>query len=137
MEPLPIRLTPGQDLRRALEAAVAAQGCRAAFVLAGIGSLAQAQVRLAGARDACTQTGDLEIVTLAGTVTGSGSHLHASLALADGTVLGGHLAYGCIVRTTAEILLALLREWEFGRASDPATGWHELVVRRTTREPGA
>ena len=39
MKTLPIRLTPGQDLRAALEAQVLAQNCRAAFVLSGIGSL--------------------------------------------------------------------------------------------------
>jgi len=49
MKTLPIRLTPGQDLRAALEAAVQAQNCRAAFVLSGIGSLSTAGIRLAGA----------------------------------------------------------------------------------------
>ena len=49
MKTLPIRLTPGQDLRAALEAAVLAQDCRAAFVLSGIGSLSTAGLRLAGA----------------------------------------------------------------------------------------
>ena len=38
-------------------------------------------------------------------------------------------APGCIVRTTAELLLALLPDWHFGRASDPATGFAELTVR--------
>ena len=33
MQTFPIRLTPGQDLRQALEAAVRSQRCRAAFVL--------------------------------------------------------------------------------------------------------
>ena len=46
MQALPIRLTPGQDLRRAIEAVVRAQNCRAAFVLSGIGSLSDAQVAL-------------------------------------------------------------------------------------------
>ena len=36
MQTLPIRLTPGQDLRHALEAAVCSQNCRAAFVLSSI-----------------------------------------------------------------------------------------------------
>ncbi|HBU19215.1 PPC domain-containing DNA-binding protein, partial [Hydrogenophaga sp.] len=49
MKTLPIRLTPGQDLREALEAAVRAQGCQAAFVLSGIGSLVDARIRFAGA----------------------------------------------------------------------------------------
>ena len=47
--PLPVRLHPGDDLCLALQAVAAAQGCRAAFVLAGIGSLRGALLRLAGA----------------------------------------------------------------------------------------
>ena len=39
METLPIRLLPGQDLGRALEAAVVDRGGIAAFVLSGIGRL--------------------------------------------------------------------------------------------------
>ena len=42
---------------------------------------------------------------------------------------GGHVAYGCTVRTTAELLLFLLPEWSFIREMDPATGFAELVVR--------
>jgi predicted DNA-binding protein with PD1-like motif len=136
MKTLPIRLLPGQDVRRALEAAVAAQGCEAAFVVAGIGSLGAAQLRLAG-RDAATAVaGDLEILTLAGTLGAGGSHLHASLADADGAVLGGHVAYGCIVRTTAEVLLALLDDWTFARAADASTGYAELVARRKAAPDG-
>jgi predicted DNA-binding protein with PD1-like motif len=33
------------------------------------------------------------------------------------------------VRTTAEVLLALLPEWAFSREPDAATGYDELVVR--------
>lgn len=38
------------------------------------------------------------------------------------------MAYGCIVRTTAEVLLALLPDWRFNREHDAATGYDELVV---------
>ena len=48
---------------------------------------------------------------------------------ADGRVFGGHVAPGCIVRTTAEILLAVLDDVRFERAPDPATGHAELVIR--------
>jgi len=44
-----------------------------------------------------------------------GSHLHVALPTSTGEAFGGHLAPGCIVRTTAEVLLALLQEWEFAR----------------------
>ena len=59
----------------------------------------------------------------------SSSHLHMALSTSTGQVLGGHVAAGCIVRTTAEVLLALLPEWEFAREPDAVTGYDELVVR--------
>jgi predicted DNA-binding protein with PD1-like motif len=130
LQPWPLRLQPGDDLRRALEAAVAGRGVAAAFVVAGIGSLGPALVRLAGAPQPVAIEGDLELLTLSGSVGGGGSHLHLSLADAQGRVVGGHAAYGCIVRTTAEVLLALAPGWAFAREADPATGWSELVVRR-------
>jgi predicted DNA-binding protein with PD1-like motif len=132
IDALPLRLRPGDDLRAALEQRLAEHGGGAAFVVAGIGSLGQASVRLAGAQEAESIAGELEILTLSGTVGEGGSHLHVSLADAQGRVRGGHVAPGCIVRTTAEVLLACLPGWTFDRAPDPATGYAELVVRRRT-----
>ncbi|NML16785.1 PPC domain-containing DNA-binding protein [Azohydromonas caseinilytica] len=133
---LPLRLQPGVDLRRALEAALANQPCEAGFVVSGIGSLGQARLRLAGATDVLELDGALEILTLAGSVAVNGSHLHASLADAQGRVLGGHLGYGCRVRTTAEVLLALLPDWHFSREPDAATGHDELTLHRCQAPAG-
>jgi len=130
MTPLPLRLMPGDDLRRALEAAVAGEGCSAAFVLSGIGSLRLTKLRLAGAEHTIDIAGDVEILTLSGSIAIGGSHLHASVADASGRVHGGHVAYGCSVRTTAEVLLALLPGWRFTRETDPATGFDELMPQR-------
>jgi predicted DNA-binding protein with PD1-like motif len=55
-----------------------------------------------------------------------------ALSTATGQVVGGHVPYGCTVRTTAEVLLALLPEWDFTREPDALTGFAELVIR-----PGA
>ena len=127
---LPVRLRPRDDLRRALEATVAENGAAAAFVLSGVGSLRPALVRLAGADEVLTLDRDTELLTLSGSVGAGGSHLHLSVADAQGRVIGGHAAHGCIVRTTAEVLLALLPDWQFAREHDPATGWAELAIRR-------
>ena len=126
---LPLRLVQGDDLRRATEAAVASHGASAAFVISGIGSLAVTKLRLAGAEAAIDVQGDVEILTLAGSIATNGSHLHMSVADADGRVLGGHVAYGCMVRTTVELLLALLPGHRFTREPDAATGYDELVIR--------
>ena len=133
MKTLPVRLTPGQDLRVALEAAVQAQNCNAAFVLSGIGSLSTAGIRLAGANQPTRLTGEMEILSLSGTLAvdadKTASHLHMAISTATGQVLGGHVAPGCIVRTTAEVLLALLPDWQFTREPDAQTGFDELVLR--------
>ena len=130
MQALPLRLAPGDDLRAAIEAAVWAHGAGAAFVLQGIGSLSVAQLRYAGRPLPTEVTGDLEILTLAGTVSPDGPHLHMSVSGADGAVRGGHVAPGCIVRTTAELLIALLPGHAFARELDLATGYPELAIRR-------
>jgi predicted DNA-binding protein with PD1-like motif len=133
MQTLPIRLNPGDDLSAAIEAAVRGADCHAAFVVSGIGSLSTAGLRFAGAEQPRRFTGDIEILSLAGSIAFDGarssSHLHMALSTPSGEVFGGHVAPGCIVRTTAEVLLALLPDWDFSLAPDAATGYHELVVR--------
>lgn len=124
MQTLPLRLPPGADLRLALQLAAPA-----AFVLAGIGSLSALALRLAGAAGPTVLQGDFELLTLSGSLSPDGAHLHASVADAQGRVLGGHVAPGCIVRTTAEVLVAVLPDWQFRRQPDAATGYAELVVR--------
>ncbi|MBA2964300.1 MULTISPECIES: PPC domain-containing DNA-binding protein [Ramlibacter] len=129
MDRLPLRLPPGVDLRRALEDAAARPGMESAFVVAGIGSLVEARLRYAGAATDSVVAGPLEILTLSGTLGASGAHLHMAVSDASGRVSGGHVGYGNTVRTTAELLLVALSDWSLTREHDPATGFHELVIR--------
>ena len=46
----------------------------------------------------------------------------------DRQLHGGHVAPGCTVRTTAELLLVLLPGYRFSREPDPATGYLELRI---------
>ena len=124
--PVPLRLAPVDDLRITLEAWAARHG--AAFVVAGIGSLSIARLRFAGRPDATTLAEDLELLTLSSTLTVDGAHLHASVSTADGRVIGGHVAAGCVVRTTVELLLQPLPHVALRRAHDARTGYPELVV---------
>ena len=131
MSYLPLRLQPGADLRRSLEAAVCASGETSAFVVSGIGSLSNARLRFAGAESETSLAGMFEIVSLSGTLTQNGAHLHMAIADEHGHVGGGHVCYGNIVRTTAEVLLAQLTEWTLAREQDTNTGFNELVIRPT------
>lgn len=126
MPNLPLRLNPGEDLRAALQAAVRERQQRAAFVLAGIGSLIDARLRLAAADEALLVPGPSEVLTLSGSLGADHAHLHMSLSDAQGRVWGGHVMPGCVVRTTAEVLIAWLPDWDFTREADAATGYLEL-----------
>ncbi len=130
-----MRLLPGVDLRRTLEQVLVQQDVEAGFVLAGIGSLQPALVRLAGAKHPLRLDERVELLSLSGSLCGASSHLHLSVSLPDGRVLGGHAAYGCIVSTTAEVLVALLPAWRFSREPDIRTGYDELVVRPAAGRP--
>lgn len=124
------RLGPGTDLRRAIDALPGRHRLRAAVLLAGVGSLGVATLRFAQ-RDAGTSLeGPFEIVSMTGTVSREGSHVHIAIADADGRTFGGHLLPGCIVRTTCELVLAELADWHLRRSLDRATGYRELRPRR-------
>ncbi len=130
MSLVPIRLAPGAELKRALEAAATEHADGSAYVVAGIGSLQSASLRFAGEAQDVELPGPLEILSLSGTLSPSGCHLHMSVSDAAGRVWGGHVGSGNVVRTTAEILLASLKGWVLGREFDTATGYDELAVRR-------
>lgn len=130
---VPLRLMPGDDLRPALDSWMDHQQERAGWVISGIGSLSTARLRLAGQQRSTLLRGDLEILSLSGTLSPNGAHLHIAVADASGAVIGGHLCSGSLVRTTAELVIGLLPEWDFRRALDPATGYGELQISR--REP--
>ena len=125
----PVRLCPGDDLRAAIQALAVEGVGGSAFVVAGIGSLTAAQLRFAGEAQGTRVPGPLEIVSLSGTATPDGAHLHMAVSDAQGRVWGGHVLAGCEVRTTAELLLADLPGWRLVREHDPVTGYAELRVR--------
>jgi len=133
-----LRMNPGDDLRGALETAfrgIRAGGVEAACVVSALGSLSCAVLRYADQPGGTLCDGPLELLSLSGTLSLDGPHLHASVADAQGEVRGGHVMRGCIVRTTAEIVLALLPGWQFRREVDAATGFLELVASHTGHGP--
>jgi len=128
MKVVPLRLQPDADLRRALEAWMGEQGEQAGCLISAVGSLSVAQLRLAGATEATTIQGELEILSLSGTLSPDGAHLHIAVSDSQGAVIGGHLCAGSLVRTTAELVIGLLPDWRFNRELDPATGYPELQI---------
>ena len=126
--PCVLRLSPGEDLKGSLQQFVQNQSLAAGCILTAVGSLQQASLRFAGQDAATLLTGRFEIVSLVGTLSMEGLHLHMAIADAQGTTLGGHVMPGCLIYTTAEIVIGSLAGLTFRRVHDPETGYRELSV---------
>ncbi|MDX2283564.1 MAG: PPC domain-containing DNA-binding protein [Bacteroidia bacterium] len=122
------RLRPGQDLKQSLQALVRERGWKAAYLAACAGSLRRACLRFADQSEAWVCEDRFEIVSLSGTLCPDGLHLHIALAGRDGSVTGGHLLDGCLIYTTAEVVIGELPGYAFRRLHDPDTGYAELAV---------
>jgi predicted DNA-binding protein with PD1-like motif len=124
------RLAPGQDLFDSIERFVREQSVEAGCILSGVGSLRRAAIRLAN-REAVSEYEEFfEIVSLTGTLSVHGSHLHISISDQEGRTIGGHLGSGCLVYTTAEIVIAAFDDVVYRREFAEDSGYDELVVFR-------
>jgi predicted DNA-binding protein with PD1-like motif len=122
------RFSPGEDLRDAIERMGHEHHVEAGCILSVVGSLTVATLRLAGSETFTKLPGPFEIVSLSGTVSPSGVHLHLSVAGSDGRTMGGHLVHGCTVHTTVEIVMADMTGVRFLRLPDATTGYKELNI---------
>ena len=130
MKVFALRLKPGQDLRQQIEAFTKAKRIRAGFVITTVGSLQRAAIRLADQPSATQFDGKFEIVSLVGTLGQDGVHLHLSISDSNGKTIGGHLVEGCLIYTTAEIVIGEASGLIFSRETDAETGYQELRIRK-------
>lgn len=123
-----MRLPPGADLKQSLQGFAQQHAIAAGVIVTAVGSLHQASLRFASQDQATLLTGRFEIVSLVGTLSVAGVHLHLAIADREGQVRGGHLMPGCLIYTTAEIVVGALAELTFTRVLDAQTGYRELAI---------
>ena len=128
MDVIAIRLKPGEDLKQSLLRYCIDQEIDAAYMLSCIGSLRQAAIRFANKPKGTVFEQPLEIVSLEGTLSQYGIHLHIVVSDIEGQVIGGHLMDGSNIYTTAEIVLGVVPNTIFKREIDPLTGYRELTI---------
>lgn len=128
MQTYALRLEPGQDLRLALQTFAHRCPLEAGVILTALGSLSQANLRFAARNFGCIIPGPLELITLEGTLSSHGLHLHGMVADSYGQTYAGHIMTACIIRTTVELAIANLPGLSFQRVVDSRTGYRELAV---------
>jgi uncharacterized protein len=123
------RLKPGEDLKEGIEKVRKDKNIQAGWVASCAGSLTEYSIRFANQSEGSRGTGHFEIVSLTGTLSTNGSHIHISISDSSGKTIGGHLLPGCKIYTTAEIILQSSDAYEFSREKDGTTSWEELQVK--------
>jgi len=128
MKTFALRLKPEQDLRQVLQTFTQEKDIKAGFILTAIGSLKQASIRFANQNKATVLQDKFEILSLNGTLATTGIHLHITIADSQGKTIGRHLEIGCIIYTTAELIIGVSEDFYFNRTIDPQAGYKELEV---------
>jgi predicted DNA-binding protein with PD1-like motif len=128
MQNYTFRLKSGQDLFDSIQAFVMEKHIEAGCILSGVGSLTHAMLRLANREYSSEYEGHFEIVSITGTVSIHGSHLHISISDEDGKTLGGHFESGCKIYTTAEIVIAVFKDVIYKRELAEDSGYDELTI---------
>ena len=127
MRAVPLHLEAGSDVRRSLEQ-LALEHNAGGFVLSVVGNLSQAAFACPGKSAPTVLAGELEIITLQGTISPDGVHLHLSFSDASCQVWGGHLEHGTLVLRGADLLVGLLST---GTSPAPSAA----MVRSVSSEP--
>jgi uncharacterized protein len=122
------RLVKGQDLKKEIEEYTIKNNIKAGVILSCVGCLYEAVIRDASGINCKTLKQKLEIVSITGTLSKDGSHIHISVSDENLKVYGGHLKDGCLINTTAEVVIAELDSFIFTREMDDNTGYKELVI---------
>lgn len=130
MQTYAIRLKPGEDIKKEITALAARENIQAGWVASCAGSLTDFHIRYANQPEGSSGKGHFEIISLSGTVSVNGSHIHIGLADSTGQAFGGHLLDGNIIYTTAEIIIHADSTMIFTREKDGTTPWEELQIRK-------
>ena len=127
MQPLPLKLAPGSDLRLSLEELAQRDGI-SGFVLGVVGNLTKVSFQCPGQAEPTVLEGDLEVITLNGTFSPEGVHLHLSFSDGACQVWGGHLEPGTVVQKGVDLLIGVLEQREGRPARQTAAPRIEIAV---------
>ncbi len=134
MQTYSYRLLPGKDLKKEIEAIVRQEHIEAGAMLTCVGSMTEVTLRTANQSEPRAWKGHFEIVSLVGTISTNGSHLHLSVSDSTGQTIGGHLLDGCIIYTTVEVVIGVMTDLVYERQIDPTFGYKELTIRKKRRK---
>ena len=127
------RLQKGDDLKLSIEKYIEENKIKAGTILSCVGCLYKTVIRNAGGVDSIVLEKNVEIVSITGTLSLDGCHIHIAVSDEDLKTYGGHLKDGSLVNTTVEIVILELENYVFKRVMDDKTGYKELIINNRSK----
>jgi predicted DNA-binding protein with PD1-like motif len=125
---LVLRLNPDEDLKKKIASICEKNKIMAGAVVSVVGSLKNLNIRLANSNAFLKREEKMEVLSLQGSISVSGVHLHISVADNKGNVMGGHLMDENLIFTTLEMVILIFEDLIFDRKIDNHTGYKELII---------
>lgn len=125
---LVLRLNPDEDLKKKISSICEKNNIMAGAVVSVVGSLKNLNIRLANSNAFLKREEKMEVLSLHGSISVSGVHLHISVADSKGNVMGGHLMDENLIFTTLEMVILIFEDLIFDRKIDNHTGYKELII---------
>tara|TARA_B100000700_G_C14865124_1_gene770553 strand:+ start:312 stop:935 length:624 start_codon:yes stop_codon:yes gene_type:complete len=107
MRSLPLHFNPNSDLLLSLQD-IANEQYLNGFILGAVGNLSKVRFKCPSPQSPKLIEGNLELITLSGTISPTNLHIHISIADSSCNVSGGHLEEGTIVLKGIDLLVGLL-----------------------------
>ncbi|ADO82532.1 protein of unknown function DUF296 [Ilyobacter polytropus DSM 2926] len=123
-----VRLNKGDDIKNFITNYLAEKSIQAGVVLSSVGCVINGRIRLADGKSIRELEERLEIISINGTLSPDGNHLHISYSDVKGNVFGGHLVEGNIINTTCELVIGEFSQYSFKRNFDKKTGYKEIEI---------
>lgn len=129
-----MKLMPGEDLILSLDKYCKKFEIEAAFIGTVVGSLEKVVFRKGHDQTIQEMKGPFEIVSCVGTLSKNGMHIHISISDTNFQVLGGHIVKGCLVQSTAEIVIIALENHQLTRMKGELTDFKELRIQELGKQ---
>lgn len=123
-----VRLKKGDDIKKFITNYSTENNIQAGVILSSVGCVINGRIRLADGKSIRELEERLEIISINGTLSLDGSHLHISYSDMKGMVIGGHLVEGNIINTTCELVIGEFSQYSFKRSFDEETGYKEIEI---------
>ncbi len=110
------------------------ESIKAGCIVSSVGSLQRLHLRLSGSKEYLKKNENFEILSLNGTISIHGLHLHLSVSDGSGHAFGGHLMKENLIYTTCELIILELDAYLFTRPDDTETGFKELKIEKLSAD---